>query len=144
MVDVTSSILVSPTNFAWYVMSVLQNTAFLLFVILLTKHLFFDFIAQTPFMLKGKGVYGHLGGIIHAGLHALSSLFILLLVTDIQTAGWIAALEFIIHYHMDWLKSHYTVKHQLTPVMNAYWWWTGVDQWVHHMTYALMVILALG
>ena len=38
---------------------------------LLTKHIIADYFTQYPWMYKYKGIYGHPGGLAHAGWHGL-------------------------------------------------------------------------
>lgn len=115
-----------------------QDVKLLLAVLLILqlKHFLCDFVLQTPYQFTNKGKYGHPGGIIHAGLHALTSLPIFYVVRP----GWIAALlivlgEFILHYHIDWWKEQ-TVKRKSWKFPQAEFWWTfGADQVLHQLTY---------
>ena len=72
--------------------------------VLATKHVIFDFFLQTSYQWKNKAIYGHPGGLIHAGLgmqwgparsfwcqHRLA-----------LVAMGIVAGEFLVHYHIDW------------------------------------------
>ena len=43
-------------------------------VALLFKHFLFDFVFQRPYQFLNKGIYGHPGGILHAGLHAAGTI----------------------------------------------------------------------
>ena len=38
------------------------------------KHFICDFVIQTEWQVRTKGIYGHPGGAVHAGLHAVASL----------------------------------------------------------------------
>jgi hypothetical protein len=107
--------------------------------ILLTKHAVADFYLQTPFQYLNKGVYGHPGGFVHAGVHvALTPLVYLVLVPgSLLIAGAIAAGEFLVHYHIDWLKEQAT--HSLTPRDRGFWYALGTDQLVHGLTYLAIV-----
>jgi len=44
------------------------------------KHFLCDFVLQTAYLYRHKGIYGHPAGFIHAGLHALNSLPAMLLI----------------------------------------------------------------
>jgi hypothetical protein len=66
------------------------------------KHFLFDFVFQTPYQLKHKGVYGHPGGLLHSGLHVLGTAAALAAVAAPAglTAGLAAAIlaaEFVVH-----------------------------------------------
>jgi hypothetical protein len=72
----------------------------------------------------------------------VSWVLVYLFTQDIQLTSWIAAGEFIVHYHMDWIKVKVGTRFRLTPDDQRFWWLTGLDQWVHQMTYVGMVIFA--
>jgi len=115
-------------------------SALLLLVGLQTKHLVADYLIQTPYMFRNKGRYGHPGGLLHAGIH--SGLTAALL--GMTGAAWLivfllAALEFILHYHIDWAKETLTQKQKLTPNVARFWNLHGLDQWLHQLTYVAIV-----
>jgi hypothetical protein len=115
-------------------------------LILQIKHFVADFVLQTPYQFLNKGKYGHPGGIIHAGIHALGSLFAFFVITPSLRLGIaIFACEFVAHYHIDWLKER-TVKRQQWVFPQAEFWWTfGADQVLHQLTYLVMAgVLAWG
>ena len=117
---------------------------FLSLVLFQVKHFLCDFVLQTAYLYRNKGIYGHPAGFIHAGLHALGSLPAILLLTR---AGGLAAVlvaaEFVIHYHVDWLKIYIDHRFRLTVQRRAYWVIFGADQLIHQLTYtAFLAILA--
>lgn len=117
----------------------------LLITLLTIKHFIFDFLYQPPFQWQNKGTYGHIGGIVHSGQHAVATFIILLCFINPVLALSISALEFIIHYHMDWFKMNYNAAKGWTATThNEFWILLGVDQLVHSLTYVLIVVLALG
>ncbi len=108
------------------------------------KHMLADFFWQSSWMVSGKGIYGHRGGLAHSGLHvALSAL--ILLVLALPVALFLALLigEFAIHYHTDWGKEQLVRSRGLEPTDKAFWVMAGLDQFVHQMTYLAMVAFAL-
>lgn len=108
------------------------------------KHFICDFVLQTPYQFLNKGKYGHPGGIIHSGLHALTSIPIFFLIpVKLPVAIGIVLGEFIVHYHIDWMKEQ-TVKRKRWKFPQAEYWWTfGADQGLHQLTYlAMAAILA--
>jgi hypothetical protein len=112
----------------------------LLLFLLFTKHLILDFLYQPPYQWKNKGTYGHLGGIVHAGHHALATFSVLLFFTPF--ALHIALAEMVIHYHMDWFKMWYNKKKGWGPTTHVQFWnLTGIDQWVHSLTYLGMAAI---
>jgi len=130
----------------------------------ITKHFIIDFpmTFQPPWMFLNKGIYGHPGGLAHAGLHALASLPILLLadstmdwspgavwhgLNELQLIVVLLAFEFLVHYHMDYFKvrigrrfkwAQYT-DHGLWIKSHNWFLLLGVDQLVHYLTYVVMV-----
>lgn len=115
-------------------------------LILQLKHFLCDFVLQTPYQFMNKGKYGHPGGIIHAGLHALTSVPIFYLIRP----GWAVAAavvigEFIVHYHIDWLKEQTVKRKRLKFPQAEYWWAFGADQGLHQITYlAMAAVLAMA
>jgi hypothetical protein len=118
----------------------------LVLLVLQLKHFVADFLLQTPYQFMNKGTYGHPGGFIHAGIHALGSMLAFFIITPSFGLGLaIVVGEFIAHYHIDWLKEN-TVKRQQWVFPQAEFWWTfGADQVLHQLTYlAIAAALAWG
>jgi len=107
------------------------------------KHFLCDFVLQTAYLYRNKGIYGHPAGFIHAGLHALGSLPAILVLTRAPgLAAGLVATEFVVHYHVDWLKIYVDHRFRLTVQRRAYWVVFGVDQLIHQLTYtAFLAIL---
>ena len=108
------------------------------------KHFLCDFVLQTTYLYRNKGIYGHLAGVLHAGLHVLGSLPAIFLIGG--TPGLIAVIvigEFLVHYHVDWLKLHIDHRYRLRIDRSAYWIVFGLDQLLHQATYiAILLVLA--
>ena len=120
-------------------------TILLLLAILLTKHYVFDFVLQTPYMFLNKGKYGHPGGILHAGLHALGSIAaILVLPPTFLIAAAIVVGEFVIHYHIDWTKEQIERRFQLSPTGARHFILLGFDQLLHQITYLGIVAILIS
>ncbi|HXL99632.1 MAG TPA: DUF3307 domain-containing protein [Rhizomicrobium sp.] len=106
------------------------------------KHFICDFVLQNQFQVRNKGIYGHPGGFIHAGLHAIGSLpALLILGAPPETIAILLFGEFVVHYHVDWFKARF--DRGLTDQDHAYWVIFGLDQLVHQLTYLAMTVLAL-
>ncbi|MGE0830283.1 MAG: DUF3307 domain-containing protein [Hyphomonadaceae bacterium] len=103
---------------------------------LFIKHFLVDFVLQNGYQLRNKGTYGHPGGLLHSGLHALFSVAALLLFTSSASViGAVCVVEFVLHYHMDWAKDH-LVRHYGWKISDrAYWHAFGFDQLIHALTY---------
>jgi hypothetical protein len=109
------------------------------------KHFVCDFVLQTKFQVDTKKIYGHYGGFIHSGLHAVASLPILyFLAGSLLVAVLFAAGEFVVHYHVDWLKGRVDDATGWTEKDGAYWAVFGADQLIHQLTYLGMVAYFAG
>ena len=111
--------------------------------VLMFKHAVADFYLQTPYQFLNKGKYGHPGGLLHAGIHtALTPLvYLVLLPGSLLMVAGLALGEFVVHYHIDWLKEQITQRNGLTPQDRGFWYALGTDQLVHGLTYLLIVAL---
>ena len=120
--------------------------ALMALLVLQLKHFVADFVIQTPYQFLNKGIYGHPGGIIHAGIHAIGSLLAFLVITPTLALGIaIFVGEFVAHYHIDWLKEHTVKRRQWTFPQSEFWWTFGADQALHQLTYLVIVaVLAWG
>ena len=82
--------------------------------------------------------------ILHAGLHAFGSVPALLILGP--KAPWLAAIvgaEFLVHYHIDWLKERINKRFALSRDKGLFWAVFGADQFLHQMTYlAILAVLA--
>lgn len=111
---------------------------------LFIKHFVCDFPLQAnPWMYRNKGTYGHLGGITHALIHGIGTFIVLFFW--IGSGAWIFALaDAIAHYHIDWAKMNISKKLNLRAD-NSEWFWIllGFDQLLHHITYFVIVAIAL-
>jgi hypothetical protein len=109
--------------------------------VLLFKHAVADFYLQTPYQYLNKGRYGHPGGILHAVIHtALTpSVYLVLLPGSFLVVAGIAAGEFLVHYHLDWLKEQITQRNGLTQHDRGFWCALGTDQFLHGVTYLAIV-----
>lgn len=112
------------------------------------KHFICDFPLQRKFQYENKGIYGHPGGLIHSGCHAVGTLFVLSIFAPLTLSGWtIASLmlfDAVTHYHIDWLKVNVCEFFGL-KADNSEWFWhiLGVDQLLHFLTYVAIVVLVI-
>lgn len=117
------------------------SALFLLFV----KHFICDFPLQAyPWMYRNKGTYCHPGGIAHAAIHGFGSLIVLFPFIGIP-ALFYAAIDFIVHYHIDWAKMNIGKRYDWQPnTSERFWILLGFDQLLHHMTYFVIVYFAFN
>lgn len=113
---------------------------------LMVKHAAADFVLQTQNQRSDKGTYGRTGGLTHAATHVALTAPVFLAMPSL-TAPLIAgllALEFIIHYHIDWLKEQLVRRNGWTTHDTPFWWAIGIDQMLHGLTYVGLLWIAFG
>jgi hypothetical protein len=115
-------------------------TVLIALVLFQIKHCLCDFVLQTQGQLRAKGTYGAMGGIQHAGLHAISSLPALYVLTQSPFAILaFAAAEFALHYHIDFAKARVDAARGWKVTDQQYWIVFGLDQFAHQLTYLAFV-----
>jgi hypothetical protein len=109
--------------------------------VLFFKHTVADFYLQTSYQYQNKGIYGHPGGLLHSAIHvALTPLVYLVLAPgSLLVAAAMAVGEFVVHYHIDWAKERSIQRRGLTAVDPGFWYALGADQFIHALTYLIMV-----
>jgi Protein of unknown function (DUF3307) len=109
--------------------------------VLMLKHAVADFYLQTPYQYLNKGTYGHPGGCIHAGIHAVLTPFVYLVLVPSSLLLVLAITigEFAVHYHVDWMKEQVMHRNGWTAHDRGFWYALGTDQLVHGLTYLLIV-----
>jgi hypothetical protein len=110
--------------------------------VLMLKHAVADFYLQTPYQYLNKGTYGHPGGCIHAGIHAVLTPFVYLVLVPSSLLLVLAITigEFAVHYHVDWMKEQVLHRNGWTAHDRGFWYALGTDQLVHGLTYLLIVV----
>lgn len=105
-----------------------------LFTLFVLKHFIADFIFQTDTMVIEKGIYGAPGGLHHAYVHGMMTAFLLLpFISGVLVVLQYAFVDALIHYHVDWAKMN--ICRNMTPKDKPFWFWLGVDQMLHYLTY---------
>lgn len=117
----------------------------LVLLILLTKHLAFDFFLQTLAQIRNKRIYGHPAGLMHAAGHAAGTCLAFFVITPSVAVGIsIVLAEFVVHYHIDWAKEKIGFWTKMQPEQKIFWMAFGIDQWLHQLTYlAIALVLVL-
>lgn len=108
---------------------------------LLAKHAVADFVLQTPQIYRSKATYGAPGGLLHAFIHILLTMPVFLLFPG-GGAGLAAALlagEFVVHYHLDWIKEKIVSRYGWAFADRRYWCALGLDQFLHGLTYVAIL-----
>lgn len=117
----------------------MTTTAILILVFLQIKHWYVDFVNQTNEEIASKGIYGDSPGIEHSAKHGIGTLIAIVAAVGfpyIAYAGVLAFVDFVIHYHIDWVKSNYGNSDISTK---DFWIHIGMDQLAHQLTYIFIV-----
>ena len=113
-----------------------MTTALIILTLLFIKHFVADFVVQFNYMIAEKGIYGAEGGLEHSTIHMLGTAIILgFFLADLYTVWLLALADFVIHYHIDWLKMNIGRWRGLTIQDHEFWVWFGADQLAHCLTY---------
>jgi len=112
-----------------------------LLTLLTIKHFVADFMLQTDTMVREKGHYGQKGGITHSGIHGLGTLTVFAAFGFGIVAIICAVIDFVVHYHIDWAKMN--ISKNLTVTDKRYWFYLGLDQLLHQLTYIALVFLVI-
>jgi hypothetical protein len=116
-----------------------MNETLIILSLLFTKHFVVDFPLQKEYQWRNKGTYGHPGGLLHSGLHGFFTGLIFWFFAPVAcvTLGFI---DFILHYHIDWAKMNLNAKMGWgANTHEEFWILLGLDQFLHAMTYILLV-----
>ncbi len=129
-----------------------MDSLFCLLILFPLKHFIFDFLYQPPYQWMNKGKFGHPGGLLHAGQHAIGT-WLVLFASFGGTAldnlvyvffGFFAIAEFIIHYLVDYAKMNINKKMGWGPNTHSQFWiLLGVDQLLHLWTYSVIIYFSL-
>jgi|Laugrespbdmm15sn_2_1035079.scaffolds.fasta_scaffold00097_11 hypothetical protein len=106
-------------------------------LMLFIKHWLCDFVWQTQPMMRDKGTYGAKYGVLHSVYHGLGT-FAVFAVSGMVFALFLAIIDFVFHYHIDWAKMKYGNKDNAT---SRYWAEFGLDQLAHSATYLIIVAI---
>lgn len=112
---------------------------------LVTKHFILDFMLQPKYQWANKGTYGHGGGLVHAGQHALGTGGLIFFVPEFAAiALLVMGLEFTIHYHIDWAKMQINKRTGWDANKHPqFWYLTGFDQYLHMLTYVWILYMVV-
>lgn len=108
------------------------------------KHLIVDWLWQPPYEWQNKGTYGHMGGIVHSMKNAIGTAICFIPFFGIIPSLMVLMIDFICHYHIDWAKMNINKKMGWTATThNEFWMLTGTDQFLHQLTYLLLILIML-
>lgn len=111
----------------------------IMLALLFVKHYVIDFVMQTDAMVKSKGIYGDPQGVWHSAQQGFGTFLVALpFVTTPFGALFVGVLDFVLHYHIDWLKMNKGCRDITNPL---FWNHLGLDQLAHALTYIVIVCL---
>ncbi len=118
-----------------------MNDTLILISLLFTKHFIVDFPLQNKFQWSNKGTYGHPGGLLHAALHGIATMLCFWWYAPLSCV-FLGFIDAFIHYHVDWAKMNINAKMGWKPDNSEkFWWFLGLDQFLHALTYIGLVAL---
>ena len=111
---------------------------FLFLTLLQVKHFICDWVYQSEDEVKHKEIYLHPLGIAHSAQHGLGTFIVSLRFFPPHVGVVLAVIDFLSHYHIDW------VKQNLGLTMQSKWFWTaiGADQMLHQLMYIAITYYA--
>lgn len=111
----------------------------ILFLCLLLKHAIVDIGIQAYQPNLSKATYTSLRAHYHYAPHGAGTFLAFAIFVDPVTALIAGAIDWIAHWHIDFVKSS-VVKHGNLEKYKPKWFWaTTVDQMLHYATYYLLV-----
>jgi hypothetical protein len=120
------------------------DSIFVILALLFVKHWYIDFVNQSMEEVVGKGIYGNAHGVMHSLKHGVATFIIMcLFLNDFPFAVIIGFIDFVLHYHIDWLKININKRYNYTTENPKFWAWLGADQLAHSLTYLLLIWLVV-
>lgn len=112
--------------------------------LLFIKHWYVDFVNQSMEEVHGKGIYGNVQGIWHSAKQGIGTAIVFLIAgLDLDWVVMLAAVDFVLHYHIDWTKININKHRNYTIETPQFWAWLGADQLAHSLTYLALIYYAL-
>lgn len=110
----------------------------LLLSLFVIKHFIVDFVLQTQEEIEYKGNYLDWRGVKHSLKHGIGTILALWGIGATLEFTWMyGVMDFLIHYHIDWLKVNATRKFTIED--QEFWVWFGFDQTLHYLTYIIFI-----
>lgn len=104
------------------------------------KHWYVDFVNQSDEEVKYKGTYLDWRGVKHSLKQGIATAIVLVLFTHPAWAIIFGIVDFLLHYHIDWLKMN---KGNRDIRTKEFWNHLGLDQMAHQLTYIGIVYALL-
>ena len=107
----------------------------LILILFQIKHWYIDFVNQSEEEVKHKGIYLDWLGVKHSLKQGIGTYIILVPFIPVDWAIYLAVIDFVIHYHVDWIKMKFGNR-DITTL--AFWAQLGLDQMAHQVTYIFL------
>lgn len=121
-------------------MDALIVMTFLTLLLLQVKHWYVDFVNQSEEEVKHKGIYLDWLGVKHSLKQGLGTAFVFWIWCGPLVAVLLGLIDFVLHYHIDYVKMHYGNRDITTP---QFWNQLGLDQMAHQITYLLLTFMVV-
>ena len=116
------------------------DSIFVVLALLFVKQWYINFVNQSMEEVTGKGIYGNAHGVMHSLKHGVGTGIIMwLFISDPLMAIMLGFIDFVLHYHIDWLKININKRYNYTAENPKFWAWLGADQLAHSLTYLGLV-----
>ena len=99
------------------------------------KHWYVDFVDQSIDEVNAKGIYGNPLGVFHSLKQAFFT-GVIFTPVNLDLAIGLFCVDFVLHYHIDWLKMNYGCRDINDP---KFWNHLGLDQLAHQLCYLLYI-----
>jgi hypothetical protein len=112
-----------------------------LLILLYIKHWYIDFVNQNDAEIASKGIYGDKLGILHSAKHGILTALCVFFVTGYMYLIYaiiLGVIDFVAHYHIDWVKSNYGNNNIKTK---EFWNHLGLDQLAHQLVYLFIAFM---
>ena len=107
-------------------------------ILLLIKHSIIDLGLQPLSYPQGKGkanYFGYMGHLGHYIPHGVGTVFVLLFFVDPYTALLGGLIDWFLHWHIDFAKTHTRAYFGWTNKDRQFWLLNAFDQLLHFSTY---------
>lgn len=117
-------------------------TSLIFFYLLTLKHAAADLWLQSRLTNKGSKLNLYTPRLwIHCIDHAVLTFFVALIIVGIKGAILAFALDFVLHFVIDYGKSLYQNYKGVKYNSKKYWLYATVDQALHFTTYLIIVLM---
>ena len=116
-----------------------MNELLIILALFQIKHWYIDFVNQSDEEVKYKGSYLDWRGVKHSLKHGVGTFGVLFLFCSFEASLIFGAIDFLLHYHIDWTKMN---KGNRDITTKEFWNHLGLDQMAHQLNY-IGIIYAL-